>query len=493
MGASKYFVRYILLGLALQVVVIAILKASSLKGMWGSDSPVGSIGLALGILAISLLTLFGYIHAVKRDPQLLADESSPDLAYYLGFALTVGALAISFIVDLFLVRYDPSIRADLVHGSLGQFGAGLVATVLGLAGKIHLNSLQDATEDEPEVLYRDLRANVRVLSDELRDSVDSLRSAFKEASEELARGAEESKTALVSLTETIVAATTTIENTLSRENVEAPVKRFVSELVSLTDSVAVTGPRIEQLAAVAVDTRRSLSALHESVNALDSSVNAGQESLEGLSGTLKEIEGQSKALAPKFAQLVSTTNSLTESQTDLSKSTVQLTKLTSEHADALGTSLPSVQAFQEASGLLAREMSTLASKVSSIDTSVQSIVQASRNAEQVLTKLNAANDALVAQTNSVSAGLQSLGTSLSNLSKETSVVSAGMTEASRNVPEFSSAMGEAKGRISELTESASLASKSLKALDADSRTAGNWITGVANRLMARINDPNRNR
>lgn len=485
MGASRYFVRYILLGLSLQIVAITTLKWIGLASAGMRDSAVHSIGLALGILAISLITLFGYIYAVKKDPELLAEDSAPDLAYYLGFALTVGALAISFIVDLFLVRWDPSIRADLVQGSLGQFGAGLVATVLGLAGKIHLNSLQDNLGSEPEVLYRDLRESVRVLSHELRDSVDSLRIAFSESSAELARGTEESTSALMRLTTTIVEAKSTIEETLSRGNIEAPVKRFISELDSLTDTVATMKGKVAPIAAVATETRDSLSGLNDSATRLSTVLVSSTSSLDSLVVSIQSTGEQSKALSSSLKELERLVSSVAELNAALYNATHKLVDSSEKYGAVLEESLPSAKEFQLSAGQLATEITALAARVASIDTSVQSIVKSSQDAEQAITKLSSANDILSTQTSRVSAELSSMGTTLTAIKADMVAASTGMREVATSAPQLATATTEAKAQLSELGSSASEVSRSLKTLDDNAQTAGGWITGVASRLMGR--------
>jgi hypothetical protein len=88
--------------------------------------------LALAILCSNFVAVFGYSMAILKREDLLADPDAPDLAYYLGFSLTVGALSFSFLADLGAMKAaNPQLQAvlksSLVSGSLAQFGAGLLA------------------------------------------------------------------------------------------------------------------------------------------------------------------------------------------------------------------------------------------------------------------------------------------------------------------------------------------------------------------------------
>ena len=72
---------------------------------------------------------------------ILLEEEAADLAYYLGFCLTVASLAISFISDMSLATSSNG-NSKLIRGSLAQFGAGLMATLIGLIAKIYIDHLK---------------------------------------------------------------------------------------------------------------------------------------------------------------------------------------------------------------------------------------------------------------------------------------------------------------------------------------------------------------
>ena len=159
MTTGKLFVRYVTVGLLAVLASILFIKLQ-----FG-----GALYAAIAIFIVNIITVLGYTKAVCANPDLLAEADSADHAYYLGFSLTVGALAISFFGDtlkqeLFPSSGDPMALAvqsrDIVHGSLAQFAAGLTATLIGLSAKIYISSLQNIQEKDPEDLIRRLRSEL---------------------------------------------------------------------------------------------------------------------------------------------------------------------------------------------------------------------------------------------------------------------------------------------------------------------------------------------
>ena len=126
---ARFFLVYIALGMLSLLTIIAI------SVYFRNQKADVTWLLAISILASNFLAVWGYSAAILRNKDLLADPEAPDLAYYLGFSLTVGALSFSFLADLGLMKVDnlqekASVSSNLVKGSLAQFGSGLLALSL---------------------------------------------------------------------------------------------------------------------------------------------------------------------------------------------------------------------------------------------------------------------------------------------------------------------------------------------------------------------------
>lgn len=140
-GSGQLFVRFVTVGLISLLVSVVFLKFTSIFGVYTT------LTLGLCIFVINLVSVLGYTFAVLKSPQILSESDAPDLAYYLGFCLTVGALSVTFIVDTLLSQFATinwndkevaQLQTDLIKGSLIQFGVGLTATLIGLCAKIYL-------------------------------------------------------------------------------------------------------------------------------------------------------------------------------------------------------------------------------------------------------------------------------------------------------------------------------------------------------------------
>ena len=96
--AGQVFVKLLIVGIILLIVGVLFGRLSNL------DGKTESMFLASYIIIITLIVIGGYTFAIATDSQRLGDLDAPDLAYYLGFSLTVAALAITFLVDIFAAR-----------------------------------------------------------------------------------------------------------------------------------------------------------------------------------------------------------------------------------------------------------------------------------------------------------------------------------------------------------------------------------------------------
>jgi hypothetical protein len=175
-GSGQLFVRFASVGLISLFASVIFLKSTSVAG------PYSAITLGLLIFIINLVAVLGYTFAVLKSPQVLAESDAPDLAYYLGFCLTVGALSATFITDTLLSQFASinyvgkdaaAAQTDLIKGSLIQFGVGLTATLIGLCAKIYLSSKQSNDSLEPEELYRNFRVEINSFEKEMGFITDS--------------------------------------------------------------------------------------------------------------------------------------------------------------------------------------------------------------------------------------------------------------------------------------------------------------------------------
>jgi len=207
--------------------------------------------LALAILCSNFLAVLGYSMAILKREGLLADPDAPDLAYYLGFSLTVGALSFSFLADLGAMKAaNPQLQAvlksSLVSGSLAQFGAGLLATLIGLCFKIYLSAKQQRTSKDPTELYNQFRSEVGSFSIMLRDLSSNLSSAIELASTEIKRSGNLVSISMTDMSETLQRASQVIAINITNERISSPINRFIEELESISSPLKIANETLSE-------------------------------------------------------------------------------------------------------------------------------------------------------------------------------------------------------------------------------------------------------
>ena len=230
---ARFFLIYVVLGMVslLTIILISIYFRNQKSDI--------TLPLAISILLSNFLAVWGYSAAIIRRKELLSDPEAPDLAYYLGFSLTVGALSFSFLADLGSMKVDnfqqqASVNSSLVKGSLAQFGAGLLATLIGLSFKIYLTSLQQRISTDPTQMYNQFRTEVGSFSAMLRSLSTDLSSSLNNAASEIKRSGDLASNSMTEMSETLKRASQAIAVNITHERIAAPVERFIAELESIS-------------------------------------------------------------------------------------------------------------------------------------------------------------------------------------------------------------------------------------------------------------------
>jgi chromosome segregation ATPase len=221
--SGKFFVNYLIFG------IVSLLIAMTVGRLLVDSTSAQKFFLSGSIVVVNLVTVWLYSAAVLRNKDLRADPDAPDLAYYLGFSLTVGALAFSFLGDIKLGGEGGS----QVQNALGQFGAGLLATLFGLCAKIYLASRQAQEFSDPENLYLQLRGEVTTLRDTLRETGADLASSVELSSERIKAAGLTATQAMTQLATDLSAVQQQISRDLSPERISGSINAFVDALTEL--------------------------------------------------------------------------------------------------------------------------------------------------------------------------------------------------------------------------------------------------------------------
>lgn len=293
--SGALFVKYASIGLVALFASVVFLKYSHIAGAYTA------IALGGAIFLINLFAVLGYTFAVLKNPSVLAESDSPDLAYYLGFSLTVGALSATFITDTLISQFASlntnatvaaGVQSDLIKGSLIQFGVGLTATLIGLCSKIFLASRQSVESTEPEELYRNFRNEIFSFQRGMEDVTTSYSQTVANSTRQLENAVAEACTAFENLSNTAKQSSAVIATNINQETIGKPVTDFLDSIRSFKD--------------VSSDLSESGKQSAESFMRINTS-------LEALSASLKNADSIIVNLNANTAQLSDSTKSLLES------------------------------------------------------------------------------------------------------------------------------------------------------------------------------------
>jgi len=259
--AGDVFVRFLVIGLIALILLIVGVKT------YTTNSDFATLTLAATIFIVNLMIVAGYTLAVINNPEMLKEEDAPDLAYYLGFSLTVASLAVSFISDVGLAS-DAAAKSNLVKGSLAQFGAGLLATLIGLISKIAITSKQSLIASNPTQLYQEFRTEIRSFESELTNLTTNLDNSIKSACLSMQTSAESAASSMEKLSEKLKASSEAISESLTIEKISNPIAEFSSELLKLKDPAQQLRTEFVQLTGGSNNVFKGFSGLDASVSEL---------------------------------------------------------------------------------------------------------------------------------------------------------------------------------------------------------------------------------
>jgi chromosome segregation ATPase len=454
--AGKYFFVYLIFG-------IGSLLAAILIGRFFIEEKNQKIFLTGAIFLVNLLTVCLYSAAVRRSRDLRSDPDAPDLAYYLGFSLTVGALAFSFLVDVLFSSLGDSQKGKLVENALGQFGAGLLATLIGLCAKIYLASEQAQEFSDPEHLYLQLRGEVTTFRQTLREAGDDLAAGVQSSSERIQAAGSAAAQAMSTLASELAAVQQRIGQELTADRITGSVNAFVDELGKLS----------EPASAIAKDVSALSKALQGANNAISEVAQKSSE-VNNMLGAQLQLGREQRDI---LLEVVASNQRLLESQ---ERVTTQ-SELASDAAltlvrtmDNLGVVLPKVaealSELDEKGKPAASQLLLLANATQSALGPTHHLTSALSEAKEKLDALGAASQSITQVTSHGEASARSLGVSLDALVQ---------------------AIREAEGTLARLTPTFGGNQEEAKRLEQQMRllteTFGQVVTGATS-LQSKLND-----
>lgn len=347
-GSGQLFVRFVSVGLISLFASVIFLKSTSVAG------PYAAVILGLFIFIINLVAVLGYTFAVLKSPQVLAESDAPDLAYYLGFCLTVGALSATFITDTLLSQFASvnsagrdaaQLQTDLIKGSLIQFGVGLTATLIGLCAKIYLSSKQSNDSLEPEELYRNFRVEINTFEKEMRLITDSYTRTVEDSVSRLNASVSDACSSFDKLREVANKSNQLIADNISQDNIAKPINEFINSISTIT--------KVTQEFSTAG--KESIQGFKE----ISSSMSTMKSSIESADVSIKSLQASTALLSNSTQSLVESNNGIKSSNQTLSTDITGFSSNIKSATQNVGEFFASLKVVGEQITQTGKEFSTL--------------------------------------------------------------------------------------------------------------------------------------
>jgi chromosome segregation ATPase len=314
--AGNIFVRFLGFGIIMLFCLILGIKSFS----YNSES--ATLILAGAIFVVNMIVVLGYSFAVIRTESILAEQDAPDLAYYLGFSLTVASLALSFISDVGMAT-NAAAKSDLVKGSLAQFGSGLLATLIGLCAKIFINSKQAHLSSNPEILYQEFRMEIKGFENALSSMATALDSSIKSACLSISNSAESAAESMEKLSARLKISSDSIAENLTIEKIANPIAAFSDELLKLQEPAQEFRAEMSSLVGSASSITKGLVSLEASISDVSHSTIEEIKNIDGLVETKKRLNEVSKESISLFEEKNATVAETNKHLTKLKNSSNQ--------------------------------------------------------------------------------------------------------------------------------------------------------------------------
>lgn len=444
--AGNIFVRFLGFGiLALLILVVGIKSLTS-------HSSFSTLGLAGAIFIVNMVVVLGYTFSIVRTETTLSEQDSPDLAYYLGFSLTVASLALSFISDVGMAS-NAAANSALVKGSLAQFGSGLLATLIGLCAKIYIASKQAHLASNPEVLYQEFRLEIKGFENALSAMASSLDSSIKDACNSISASAESAAVSMEKLSERLQVSSDSIAEHLTVEKIAKPIASFSEELLKLQKPAHEFTAGMTTLVESASSITKGFVNLDVSISDVRQSTIEEIKNIEGLVETKRRLNDVSKVSIELFEEQNSTV-------TEVNKQLSRLKNSSSKTADSYELVGDATEKLLARSGELEEGLLTVNRSLN--DTS-QRLVE------------------LIALTKDFGVSLKASGDNVDVLSTRSSAVSAALSGTS-------SALTEVNGKFNDVPESLTKTLASLNMLTTSLTATANTTVPLV-RSLNNVNEP----
>jgi chromosome segregation ATPase len=373
-SSGTLFVKFTAIGLVALFASIIFLKYTNIAGAYTA------IGLGAFIFSINLFSVLGYTRAVLLNPDVLAESDAPDLAYYLGFCLTVGALSATFITDTIISQFvsvnasqgaAAAAQSDLIKGSLVQFGVGLTATLIGLCAKVYLASKQSEDTLELEEFYRRFRMEIQSFQYEMQGVTTSYTQTLNNSMNHIKNAMDEVRDSFIELSEVAKNANMIISSKLSDEEIGQPISEFSESVKSFNKSAKGLANSGKDSMGAFKEISSSLSEVGRSLTEVDESAKNLIANTTQLSVSTQDLFDANQAVGKVQRDLANEVSGLASNLKTANTNTNSFSDSISNLSNDLVKSSQDITSFSSGFNTLANSFSTMSGQVANFDSALQ--------------------------------------------------------------------------------------------------------------------------
>ena len=475
MNSAILYIRFLILGIAGIVLSFFLIRINL-------NSKDGAVATLLSLLAINFLCVAAYTSAVIRDPRRVSDLESPDLAYYLGFSLTIATLSITFIVDRL---FQGASNTERLGSTILQFSAGLLATLFGLCAKIYLTSRQSNILTDAKQLRISAQAEFNELRRTIVGACEGIAITISRATDDMARGAEKANNNMKNFCETLERSKILLVETFSDEKLRSVLGSFIKNLQSVSEPIANARSKLESLSsqtdlasksitgtAVAADTTAgALRNITESGSATVASLNRISEGAIGAATALHKVTDASTSVTQALGQEIQSLKSINDVYP-------QLNSALSNYRDQTIELLRVTETFDKAVASITREAAQFGEELQKMNSSMSgAILNVDRTSESYQT-LNSSAAGLVSTQSTLNSALSQIKVALDSAAESATAAARAYKDTSEGADVANSAQKAFAQTITQWCQDLIRAALALTSLNKLLETIGSSLSSV---------------
>ncbi len=408
MKPAKLFIGFLVAGCVTIVFAVVLPRVM--------DPVQGQIIGAMAVLIITSLLVVAYaiIVAYWQGGRHLNTDCA-DYAYYLGFSLTVFALVIIFMGDgvaLYLGAKKVKLSLESI---LIQFGAGLMATMVGVVARVMLVDKVNQEDVPIDESLRRFRLEMMQLVNALREQnglyISEVGAAIRGLSTEIG----EMQSVTLRVKNSLISSASEIAAAVDVSGLQASVQGLANNLRSSMEQMAEVSKEVNadianfakevsSIEGAVKNAATSMANLTADVGAVSNQLQVSSQRLASFGESVAESSVSSIALSGSLSSLTGATSSISNALPELNQQATQMTQVVSALIQGLvllhesgGKNLGALAAMKGSVSEIQVGLVLLVGTVQQLSSELETVKEAASAAGNVFTNLAVAGSNLQAR------------------------------------------------------------------------------------------------